>query len=86
MFIITIPLKHIILDPAKPVDLSVLSEQDAIELIKKAYGFPNETFSCIHLLCLMYVVFKLYDPAVNCGLDFAEAYEMALANQKAVIH
>jgi len=39
MFIITIPLKHIIIDPAKPVDLSVISEQDAIELIKKSYGF-----------------------------------------------
>jgi tetratricopeptide (TPR) repeat protein len=39
MFIISIPLKHIILDPAKPVDLSVVTEQDAIELIKKSYGF-----------------------------------------------
>ncbi len=35
MFIITIPLKHIILAPAKSVDLSAISEQDAIELIKK---------------------------------------------------
>ena len=43
-------------------------------------------FSGIHLLCLMYVGFKLYDPTVNCGLDFAEAYEMALENQKAVLH
>ncbi len=32
-------LKHIILDPAKHVDLSTLSEQDAIELIKQSYGF-----------------------------------------------
>lgn len=39
MFIITIPLKHIILDSAEPVDLSVIPEQDAIELIKKSYGF-----------------------------------------------
>jgi hypothetical protein len=30
MFIINIPLKHIILDPAKPVDLLDLSEQDDI--------------------------------------------------------
>ena len=34
----------------------------------------------------MYVGFKLYDPSVNCGIDFAEAYEMALNKQKAVIH
>ncbi len=39
MFIITIPLKHIILDPVKPVDLSVIPELDAIELIKESYGF-----------------------------------------------
>ncbi len=49
-------------------------------------AYPNETFSGIHLLCLMYVGFKIYDPAVNCGLDFAEAYAMALENQKAVLH
>jgi tetratricopeptide (TPR) repeat protein len=39
MITIIIPLKHIILDPAKPVDLSTLSEQEAIELIKQSYGF-----------------------------------------------
>ena len=39
MITIIIPLKHIILDPAKPVDLSTLSEQDAIDLIKQSYGF-----------------------------------------------
>lgn len=39
MIIIIIPLKHIILDPAKPVDLSTLPEQDAIDLIKQSYGF-----------------------------------------------
>lgn len=50
----------------------------------KAYS--NETFSGLHMLCLMYAGFKLYDPSVNCGLDFAEAYAMALENQKAVIH
>lgn len=43
MFIITIPLKHIILDPAKPVDLSILSESEAIELIKKSYGFLSSS-------------------------------------------
>jgi hypothetical protein len=30
MFTIMIPLKHIIIDPAKPVDLSALSEQAAM--------------------------------------------------------
>jgi tetratricopeptide (TPR) repeat protein len=49
-------------------------------------AYPNETFLGLHLLCLMYVGFKLYDPAVNCGLDFAEAYKMALDNHKAVLH
>ena len=49
-------------------------------------AYPGETFSGLHLLCLMYVGFKLYDPSVNCGLDFAEAYDMALNKQKAVIH
>ena len=43
MFIITIPLKHIILDPLNPVDLSAISEQDAIELIKKSYGFLSSS-------------------------------------------
>jgi len=49
-------------------------------------AYPDETFSGIHLLCLMYVGFKMYDPSVNCGLDFAEAYEMALAAHKEVLH
>lgn len=49
-------------------------------------AYPAETFSGLHLLCLMYVGFKLYDPSVNCGLDFAEAYEMALEAHKEVLH
>jgi hypothetical protein len=28
----------------------------------------------------------ILDPAVNCGLDFAKAYEMALAAHKEVLH
>jgi hypothetical protein len=47
---------------------------------------PGETFSGLHLLYLMYVGFKLYDPKVDCGLDFAEAYELAQESCKAVIH
>ena len=49
-------------------------------------AYPGETFSGLHLLCLMYVGFKIYDPSVNCGLDFAEAYAMALETHKANIH
>ena len=49
-------------------------------------SYPGETFSGLHLLCLMYVGFKLYDPKVDCGLDFAEAYELAQESIKAVVH
>jgi hypothetical protein len=49
-------------------------------------AYPGETFSGLHLLCLMYVGFKIYDPSVNCGLDFAQAYEMALEAYKANVH
>ncbi|OGQ93981.1 MAG: hypothetical protein A2521_04345 [Deltaproteobacteria bacterium RIFOXYD12_FULL_57_12] len=49
-------------------------------------AYPGETFTGLHLLCLMYVGFKLYDPSMNCGLDFAEAYEIALRAQKAMVH
>jgi hypothetical protein len=36
---IIIPLKHILLDPAKPLDLAAIPEHDAIELIRESYGF-----------------------------------------------
>jgi len=49
-------------------------------------AYPGESFSGLHLLCLMYVGFKIYDSSVNCGLDFADAYEMALEAHKANIH
>ena len=49
-------------------------------------AYLGETFSGLHLLCLMYVGFKIYDPSVNCGLDFGEAYKMALEAHKANIH
>ncbi|MDP2854611.1 MAG: hypothetical protein Q8O28_10270 [Smithellaceae bacterium] len=39
MITIIIPLKHIILDPAKSVDLCSLPQQDAVDLIKQSYGF-----------------------------------------------
>jgi len=49
-------------------------------------SFPNETFTGMHLLCLMYVGFKLIEPDLNTGLDFRDAYEMALEAHKASIH
>ncbi|MDO9066980.1 MAG: hypothetical protein Q7W05_00805 [Deltaproteobacteria bacterium] len=44
MTTILIPLKHIILNPTKPIDLAAIPEQDAIELIKKSYGFLSPAF------------------------------------------
>ncbi len=49
-------------------------------------SYPNETFTGMHLLCLMYVGFKLIEPDLNTGLDFKDAYEMALEAHKARIH
>ena len=49
-------------------------------------AYPGEIFTGLSLLCLMYVGFKLYDPSVNSGLDFAEAYKMALEAHKAMVH
>jgi hypothetical protein len=49
-------------------------------------AYPGETFTGLSLLCLMYVGFKLYDPSINSGLDFVEAYEMALEAHKAAVH
>jgi hypothetical protein len=56
---------------------------------ERAYSlkaYPGEIFIGLHLLCLMYVGFKLYDPSINCGLDFTEAYEIAQEAHKAVVH
>jgi hypothetical protein len=41
-------------------------------------AFPGESFSGLHLLCLMYAGFRRVDPSADTGLDFADAYEMAL--------
>jgi len=49
-------------------------------------SYPGETFSGLHLLCLMYVGFKLYDPKVDCGLDFATAYALARESHKTMVH
>lgn len=47
---------------------------------------PGEVFSGLHLLCLMFVGFKLYDPKIDCGLDFGEVYELARDAFGAVVH
>lgn len=39
MFEVIVPLRHIIFDPASPMDLTALPESEAIELIVKSYGF-----------------------------------------------
>ncbi|OGQ93982.1 MAG: hypothetical protein A2521_04350 [Deltaproteobacteria bacterium RIFOXYD12_FULL_57_12] len=44
MALVIIPLKQIILDPTNSIDLSLLSEQDAIRLIKESYGFLSSSF------------------------------------------
>lgn len=49
-------------------------------------SYPGENFSGLHLLCLMYVGFKLYDPKIDCGLDFGEAYQLAQEFRIAVVH
>lgn len=49
-------------------------------------AYPGEVFTGLHLLCLMYVGFKLYDSTIDCGIDFAEAYAVALKSRKGGIH
>jgi hypothetical protein len=49
-------------------------------------SFPNETFTGMHLLCLMYAGFKLTQPDTDTGLDFSDAYEMALEKHRACVH
>ncbi len=41
-------------------------------------AFPGETFSGLQMLCFMYVSFKRIDPTVDTGLDFHNAYQIAL--------
>ena len=49
-------------------------------------SFSSETFTGMHLLCLMYVGFKIIEPGLDTGLDFKEAYELALEAHKSSIH
>ena len=47
---------------------------------------PGEQFTGLHLLCLMYVGFQKIEPTMDTGLDFREAYTLALDAYKARIH
>lgn len=49
-------------------------------------SIPNKEFTGLHLLCLMYTGFKLIEPDLDTGLDFADAYKMALDVHKSKLH
>jgi tetratricopeptide (TPR) repeat protein len=49
-------------------------------------SYPKETFTGMHLLCIMYVGFKLIEPDLDTGLDFKDAYEMALEVINSSVH
>ncbi|MCX5870521.1 MAG: hypothetical protein NTY00_07780 [Deltaproteobacteria bacterium] len=70
-------------------EIGILGMNGIDHTSEKTYSlkaYPGETFTGLSLLCLMYVGFKLYDPSINSGLDFAEAYEMALEAHKEAVH
>ena len=43
MMTVYIPLKDIVIDPAKKIDISLLPPEKAISLIKNSYGFLSST-------------------------------------------
>ena len=49
-------------------------------------SIPHEEFCGLHLMCIMYVGFKLIEPNLDTGLDFADAYKMALDVHNSRIH
>lgn len=49
-------------------------------------SIPGEQFTGLHLLCLMYVGFQKVEPDMDTGLDFKEAYTLALDAYKARFH
>ena len=70
-------------------EIGILGMNGIDHISEKTYSlkaYPGEIFTGLSLLCLMYVGFKLYDPSINSGLNFAEAYEMALEAHKAAVH
>ena len=46
------------------------------------HSIPGEQFTGLQLLCLMYVGFKKIEPSLDTGLDFRDAYEIALTMYK----
>ncbi|MDA8377616.1 MAG: hypothetical protein M0Z50_11295 [Planctomycetia bacterium] len=34
-------------------------------------------YSGLHLVCLMYVAFKILNPSLDIGMDFSQEYQMA---------
>lgn len=49
-------------------------------------SIPGEQFTGLHLLCMMYVGFQKVEPDMDTGLDFKEAYTLALDAYKAQFH
>jgi len=49
-------------------------------------AYPDEMFSGLHLLCMMYAGFQLYDSSIDCGLDFADAYQLARDMHNRSVH
>jgi len=43
MITVSIPLKDIIIDPSKNIDLSTLPEEEALSLLKSSYGFLSSS-------------------------------------------
>ena len=49
-------------------------------------SIPQKEFTGLHLLCLMYTGFKIIEPDLDTGLDFADAYKMASDVHNLKIH
>lgn len=49
-------------------------------------NIPQKEFSGLHLLCMMYTGFKLIEPDLDTGLDFADAYKMAMVVHSSKVH
>ena len=49
-------------------------------------SIPQKEFTGLHLMCLMYTGFKIIEPDLDTGLDFADAYKMALDVHKSNAH
>jgi len=59
------------------------TDPDKTHLLK---SIPQKKFTGLHLLCLMYTGFKIIEPDLDTGLDFADAYKMALDVHKSNVH